>query len=885
MLIRVFSFLFLLIPIFIWGSHNRGGEITYSHIGGLTYEFTITTCTDLGSATGTDRPELFLDFDLGTPFAQRDTLTRTSEVPLSLNHKKNIYVGIHTFTSTGTHRISLEDPNRNAGILNVWPGGNSDDVIFALETFLIISPVLGASGGNNSVQFTECPCPAIGCLNKPYCYNPMAYDPDGDSLSYELVVPLGQDALPLLLGSYYVFPDAIGGGNFTIDPVFGTVCWNNPLMVGEFNFTILISEWRNGYKIGSVIRDIQLTINNNCINNPPDISPIEDTCIKAGSTLNINIQGVDQDSDFISLTAAGLSFNLTNSPSTFSSVATNGIANGILQWNTNCSHIQQSSYPILIELEDNGIPVLSDYEAFNIEVRPPPITGLIASPIGSSIHLIWDKAICSNALGYNVYKKLGSINTFEECCQSTNLSSYGVSLVHQSSSNSDTTFIDFDSLEIGRSYCYFVTGIYDFGQLESCPSDTACSTLQKEVAILTNVSVVVTDSLQGIDSINWINPTELDTNQYQGPYHYKITNSNGNIIHQFSPKNFLYELENSYSTLNTNTVDTNRNYKVGLHYTYLNSDSLIGSSNPATSVHLRTVPNDNQIELFWNENVPWNNEMYYIFRSDSIDGNYTLIDSTIGSYFLDSGLTNRIQYCYYIKSIGEYTDPSIISPLINLSQKACDVPFDFTPPCPPSLTLQGDCDLEINTLNWTNPNNSCSDDALSYSLYFTPFLDSTYSLINFFDNIEDTTFQHQNQYNGVNSIAGCYYLTATDSMIYNNESLPSDTVCFDNCPNYMFPNIFTPNGDGINDYFQAIMPIKYIDNIELYILNRWGEVVFKTIDPEFLWDGTAEETKQDCPSGTYYFQCLVNSISLFGIETIELNGHVQLTRKNISNNQ
>ena len=131
------------------------------------------------------------------------------------------------------------------------------------------------------------------------------------------------------------------------------------------------------------------------------------------------------------------------------------------------------------------------------------------------------------------------------------------------------------------------------------------------------ISVIKTDSILGIDSINWINPTELDTNQYQGPYHYEITNSNGNIIHQFSPKNFLYELENSYSTLNTNTVDTNRNYKVGLYYTYLNSDSLIGFSNPATSVHLRTIPNDNQIELFWNENVPWNNNMYFIFRSDS----------------------------------------------------------------------------------------------------------------------------------------------------------------------------------------------------------------------------------------------------------------------------
>ena len=49
-------------PIYVWGSHNRGGEITYIHLGGLTYEFTITTCTDLGSATGADRPELYLDF-------------------------------------------------------------------------------------------------------------------------------------------------------------------------------------------------------------------------------------------------------------------------------------------------------------------------------------------------------------------------------------------------------------------------------------------------------------------------------------------------------------------------------------------------------------------------------------------------------------------------------------------------------------------------------------------------------------------------------------------------------------------------------------------------------------------------------------------------------
>ena len=76
-----------------------------------------------------------------------------------------------------------------------------------------------------------------------------------------------------------------------------------------------------------------------------------------------------------------------------------GITNGVFQWSTTCEHIQNSSYPILIELEDNGQPVLSDYESFNVSVRPPKVTGLSVQPIGNSVYLRWNKAFCSNALG------------------------------------------------------------------------------------------------------------------------------------------------------------------------------------------------------------------------------------------------------------------------------------------------------------------------------------------------------------------------------------------------------------------------------------------------------------------------------------------------------
>ena len=44
---------------------------------------------------------------------------------------------------------------------------------------------------------------------------------------------------------------------------------SNPQMQGEYNFTIKITEWRNGFEIGYVIRDVQLTVTSQCPNNPP----------------------------------------------------------------------------------------------------------------------------------------------------------------------------------------------------------------------------------------------------------------------------------------------------------------------------------------------------------------------------------------------------------------------------------------------------------------------------------------------------------------------------------------------------------------------------------------------------------------------------------------
>ncbi len=883
----------LFIPLFLHASHNRGGEITYEHIGGLTYKITIKTCTDpgLGSNQNPDREELIIDFDLGTTYAVSDTFQRTSQL-LSGQYKENEYTGMHTFSSPGIHTLTVEDPNRNAGIINI---NSSDQIVFALKSVINISAFLGP---NSSIQFDECPCPEIACVNKPYVYNPMGYDPDGDSLSYSLVNPLGQGAMPLS-NTVYTIPNLIpqnAGSSFGIDPISGTVSWTNPQMQGEYNFTIKITEWRNGFEIGEVIRDVQLTVTAQCPNNPPSIAAIPDQCVKVDDTLNYVINGTDPNQDFLSISSSGLPFNLANNSATFAFVNGNGYANGVVNWKTTCNHIRQAPYIIHIQLTDNGNPVLSDFKSFNIKVRPPELEGLIINAVGNAVNLTWNKPFCNNVTGYRIYRKTGTVNPSSNCCDNTGISNnLGMTLIYQTSNLNDTVFIDNNNLNIDEKYCYVVSAMYDYDQVESCPTDTVCVVIKNEIPIINNVSVVKTGVSTGIDSIVWYHPFDLDTSVYLPPYHYRIRNDLGQLIYQ-SPSSFILQnLDTSYNFI-TNTTDTNRLYTVEIYYNANGMDTLLGQTEPASSVHLYTVPNDNQIELFWSYDVPWNNVDFHIYRSDSINGSYTLLDSSSTNYYLDSGLINQKEYCYFIQSVGSPSYASLTSPIINLSQRVCDIPFDFTPPLPPDISTnldsgsiininenivyqsQENCELGFNTFSWTNPNNFGSDDAVSYQLYFQPFLDSSFRLIETFNNIFDTNYQHHYIYNGQVSVAGCYYITSLDSVPYSNESNPSDTICFDNCPLFDLPNIFTPNNDGNNDAFQALFPIRYVSGIDLHLFNRWGDPVFKTKSPSFKWDGVHQGSQLPLPSGIYYYTCIVETLRLQGIVNKNLNGFTHLVR-------
>lgn len=92
-------------------------------------------------------------------------------------------------------------------------------------------------------------------------------------------------------------------------------------------------------------------------------------------------------------------------------------------------------------------------------------------------------------------------------------------------------------------------------------------------------------------------------------------------------------------------------------------------------------------------------------------------------------------------------------------------------------------------------------------------------------------------------------------------------------PRLFSPTAFTPNNDGLNDIFVVFG--QYIQDFEMDIFNRWGELVFHTDDPQKGWDGNFKGNPM--PEGTYTF---VAQITDLAGRTLKRSGTVVLLRKN-----
>lgn len=135
----------------------------------------------------------------------------------------------------------------------------------------------------------------------------------------------------------------------------------------------------------------------------------------------------------------------------------------------------------------------------------------------------------------------------------------------------------------------------------------------------------------------------------------------------------------------------------------------------------------------------------------------------------------------------------------------------------------------------------------------------------------DSSNQQNPSYQFPNEESACYDVVLTADNAYN---CPDDTtiqVCIDPEFTIFFPNAFTPNGDGINDGFIGIG--EGISKYEMWIFDRWGNLIYYTDDMYKPWDGTIQG--RPCQIDVYVWKVGVTDVFDKKHKYI---GHVNLIR-------
>ncbi len=848
--------------LMLFATHNRAGEITLKQINDLTYEITITTYTY--TLSGADRPELEVQWgDNSTSIASRVQILN-----LPNDYRRNVYVSQHTFPGPGTFTIVVQDPNRNFGVKNI---PNSVNVIFSIKTTISINPQIGQ---NSTPVLLNPPFDKAG-LFQTFIHNPAAYDADGDSISYSLTICTQQNGEPI---PGYTYPRS--SDTLYVNPITGDLVWDAPIDTGIYNIAMNIEEWRKGFKIGNIVRDMQVEVYRTT-NLPPVNDSLPKLCVIAGSEITYDIRSRDENADRMQHFITGGPYVVEGNPAE-DSIITDipGEISTRFSWKTNCSNVRIQPYSVLVKTNDvNSKLSLIDIDNLDINVMGPPPQNPGLVPASSLVRVQWKSGECENVQYYNIYRRTGPSGYIPDSCTYGIPGFTGFLLVGKTSSGNDSIFIDDNKgkgLAQGTDYCYRVVGVYPDGA-ESIPSQEVCTILIPGSPLILNTSVIKPNPVSGEVFLAWAKPLDLDTIPANGPYEYIIYRANNlfgiNLaeIHRFTTSNLN---DTFYIDKNLNTEYFPYSYSVELYNDTPGNRFKIGKPEIASTLYPELTESDNTLDLQFIRNVPWLNYENTVYRYNKVSESFDSIHSTENDFYSDTNLRNGEEQCYQIITKGKRYINEIEYLTENISHIACGTPVDNVPPCSPVLSAYSKCDSAYNFLSWTLPDELCAEDIVKYYIFYTAELASAHILL---DSTLNMSYLHAPE----STLAACYYIIAVDSA--NNKSLPSASICLDECFNYEIPNVFTPDGDGINDQLQPF-PYQFVERIDFKLFNRWGQLIFQTDNPDINWDGKIDNSNQFASQGVYYYICDVYEKRLTGTEIRNIVGFVHLySDKNASN--
>ena len=913
--------LFLALAQPVQASHIRAAEIRIERLPrvGLWYRFTVIAIRDTEGIKFGDQG--VFDFGDGStiegPFDPPDG--NLIETPIG-DPEDNLALVVFSFEheyffESFVYKVSYTEKNRNANILNM---NNSLETQFLVEASFDTDPLIG--GDNRSPVLSTLPID-FAASGVKFIHNPGAFDPDGDSLSYELVIPKQSKEGNNVIDVFgYVYPNdtrfyenynegAQDGGppTFSIDQ-FGNLVWDAPGTLGEYNMAFRITEWRKFgdlyLPIGFTVRDMQVIVVETD-NEPPELIVPEDICVIAGDIISEEIRATDPDGDRIFIQGFGEPFDTITFPratlTPLEILDDPAVVN--FEWETNCNTISAKPYQALFKAtdfqrepddEDRFFVNLVDFETWFIEVIAPAPTGLVAESVMNQrkINLSWDSYECARKPDEDmmqIWRRVDSFDIMLNDCEVGMPDNTGYELIDEVPITT-TNFVDTE-LAPGAVYCYRLVARLDLRpEVLSIVSEEACDSIISNGPIITNVDINRTSEANGEIFVKWEPPFDLDSADFDAPFTYDVYRStgftgdenrtlvattNGSSIEDIAPE--------------LNTTELVYNYEIIMR----DGEFVIDSSATASSVRLEINPQVAALNLSWDAVVPWSNiaqdyPYHYIYR-DRVANDPTqlvLIDSVMvsenGFTYKDDGsfngveLSDQLEYCYYINTQGVYGNAEIDEPFINRSQVNCAQPNDSIPPCRPiSFSVNEDfscedqlagrdCDFNDfrNTLKWNFDQSAICDDDVAYvKIYFSrDGTDDGYFLL---DSISenDTSYVHH-----VSSLKGCYRIATVDRS--GNESALTDPICNDNCPRYDLPNAFSPNGDNSNDEFTPFtldfeQCPRFVESVIFRVFDRTGIELYtyKSLSqPEndiYIHWDGRSNIGVKLPAGTYFYSAEV----------------------------
>lgn len=376
--IIIITSLFVLTSYQVKASHAAGAELRYECLGSNQYRFIYTLYSDCSGISIND--PVYMDiqsscffvgsYPLNSPVLINDNITRICSLDSSTCHR-GYYLGIRKFeystvvTLPGYCDDWIFSLTENARTLNITttmgPGVDKLCVFATLNNTIAMC--------NSSPVFEFEPTVIASNLTQQ-CISNAATDPDGDSLTFELIPPHRTiDSTVTYLNGYTYSHPLFSNPPITLDASTGLMCMH-PSQIESTIYAVLVSEFRNGVLIGKTERDIQL-ISANSYNHLPEISGINGTSQQnitacPGQLLNFLIFMTDADSG----DSTTLIYDTLYGGATLDTSGTLG--NSVLfSWTPSLSDVRINPYCINVQVSDNHCPFTgSATKTFCITVLP-----------------------------------------------------------------------------------------------------------------------------------------------------------------------------------------------------------------------------------------------------------------------------------------------------------------------------------------------------------------------------------------------------------------------------------------------------------------------------------------------------------------------------------